>query len=94
MANSYGFLTHPQLTFNKLRRDRSQMAIFGSLWLGGWLGILAIAGLGFLISWFFPPFNWVKKLGLGISFIGAIFLLFFTVYLVYWIVIFFQRRNA
>jgi hypothetical protein len=31
LANTYGFLVHPQRTYRKLRKDRSQMALFTTL---------------------------------------------------------------
>jgi hypothetical protein len=94
LANSYGFLFHPYLTLKKISRDRSQMAIFASLWMGGWLGILILGIFAILIYYFFPQFSLLKKLSLALGVLGGIFLSLFTGYLLYWIVIFFKKRNA
>jgi len=86
LANSYGFLIHPYLTLKKISRDQSQMAIFTSLWLGAWLGILMFIGITLLmIPNFFPQLKHFKNFGLGLSLAGIIFLLFFAFYLLYWI---------
>lgn len=85
MANSYGFLVHPYLTLKKISRDRSQLVIFTSLWLGAWSGVLIFWILAVLIFYFFPQFVLLKRLSLGLGFLGAVFLLFFTFYLVYWL---------
>ncbi|MGB9706510.1 MAG: hypothetical protein ACPLXP_00335 [Microgenomates group bacterium] len=92
LANSYGFLVHPYLTLKKLSRDRSQTAIFLSLWLGGWFGVLLLVGLSFLVSWFFPHFNLLKRIFLGMGAVGAFFLLFFSFYLGYWILVFWRKK--
>jgi len=84
LANSYGFLFHPYLTLKRVSHDRSQLAIFALLWLGGWLGVLLLGILAFLICLFFPQFVLLKKASLGLGFLGAIFLSFFTFYLLYW----------
>jgi len=84
LANSYGFLVHPYLTLKKIRRDRSQTVIFGSLWLGSWLGA-AIAFCFFrLIDSFFPSLVIFARWGTLLVKIGIIFLLFFSLYLGYW----------
>lgn len=85
LVNSYGFLVHPYLTLKRIGRDRSQIAIFFSLWLGVWLGTLLIVGLTiFLMPHFFPNLIWFKNLGFGLGIASFAFLLFFTFYLFYW----------
>ncbi len=92
MANSYGFLVHPYLTLKKISRDRSQMAIFVALWFGGWMGVLLIVGLGFLIARLFPQFSLLKRIFLMVAIFGGVFLFVFTAYLIYWIRIFKTKK--
>lgn len=93
MANSYGFIAHPYLTLKRIGKDRSQLAIFGSLWLGAWLGIVIFVGLtAVLVPHFFPRFFWIKKIGLGLGAMGMFFLAFFTLYLFYWIIFWYRKR--
>lgn len=92
MSNSYGFLIHPYLTLKRVSGDRSQMAIFASLWLGAWLGIAIFGVFAFIIYRFFPELVLLKNFGMGLGIFGTVFLLIFTFYLVYWIVIFWQKK--
>ncbi|MGB9911504.1 MAG: hypothetical protein ACPLKP_02760 [Microgenomates group bacterium] len=92
LANTYGFLVHPYLTLKKISQDRSQGLIFLSLWLGGWLAVGIFLVLGKLIVWFFPDFWWVKKFFWLIALGGGFFLLVFSLYLGYWLVIFWRKK--
>jgi len=92
LANSYGFLVHPYLTLKKISRDRSQMAIFMSLWLGAWMGILFSLSVFWLIGKFLPSLAIFAKWGILLVKIGAIFLLFFSFYLGYWVFIFWRKK--
>jgi len=85
LANSYGFLVHPYLTLKKISRDRSQIAIFGSLWLGAWIGILLVLATFWLIEKFLPPLAILAKWGVLAVGAGAVFLLIFSFYLGYWV---------
>jgi hypothetical protein len=92
LANTCGFLFHPYLTLKKIYNDRSQLAIFSILWILSWGAILFLIGLSFLISWFFPQFNLLKRLFRGTGLIGGFFLLLFSFYLIYWVVIFLRKK--
>ena len=93
VTHSYGFLTHPYLTLKRLKRDRSQVAIFISLWLGAWLGVFLLLALFWLLGRFLPPVQILAKLGIyGVGFLGA-FLLFFTFYLLYWLRMYFKESK-
>jgi len=83
LANSYGFLVHPYLTLKKISRDRSQAAIFGSLWLGAWVGVVIVFLLLNLVDKFFPALVIFAKWGFLLVKLTAAFLLIFSLYLGY-----------
>jgi len=85
-------LVHPYLTLKKISRDRSQIAIFGSLWLGAWLGMMMIFGLLWLVLRFFPSLAIFTKWGFLLAKIGLIFLLLFSFYLGYWVFVFWRKK--
>jgi len=94
LTNSYGFLAHPYLTLTRLRRDRSQIAIFFSLWSGTWLAMVLFFGIiYFLTPRFLPEFPRLRIFGLGMLGIGTIFLTLFTLYLFYWLMIWQKRKK-
>jgi len=92
LANSYGFLVHPYLTLKKISRDRSQAAIFGSLWFGAWVGIVIVFLLLNLVDKFFPALTIFAKWGFLLVKFTAIFLLFFSLYLGYWVFVFWRKK--
>lgn len=92
LANFYGFLAHPYLTLKKISRDRSQMAIFGSLWFGAWLGIAIIFCLLWIVLKIFPSLAIFTKWGFLLAKIGAFFLLLFSFYLGYWVFVFWRKK--
>ncbi len=86
-------MTHPYLTLNRLSRDRSQTAIFASLWLGAWLAMVLFFGIiYFFVPRFLPEFPRARIFGLGIWGIGFILIGAFSLYLFYWL-IYWQRRR-
>jgi len=92
LANSYGFLVHPYLTLKKISRDRSQIAIFGSLLFGGWVGVGIVFCLLWLVEKLFPPLAIFAKWGVWLAGAGTIFLLIFSFYLGYWFFIFWRKK--
>jgi len=92
LANSYGFLVHPYLTLKKLSHDRSQAAIFGSLWLGAWFGVVIVFLLLNLFAKFFPAWTIFAKWGFLLAKVGAAFLLIFSLYLGYWVFVFWRKK--
>jgi len=76
----------------KISRDRSQLAIFMSLWLGAWLGIAMIFCLFRLVDKFFPPLAIFTKWGFLLAKAGAFFLLLFSFYLGYWVFVFWRKK--
>lgn len=94
MANSYGFVFHPYLTLKKVGQDRSQLAIFASLWLGAWLGIFLFSILMiFIIPGFFPGFSGIRKYGEIVILLGGMVLLAFTLYLGWWVFVWWQKER-
>jgi len=92
LSNSYGFLIHPYLTLKKISRDRSQTAIFGGLWFGAWLGVAMVFCLFRLVDKFFPSLAIFAEWGILLVKLGAIFLLFFSFYLGYWVFVFWRKK--
>jgi len=92
LKNAYGFLVHPYLTLKRLMVDRSQRAIFASLWLGVWLGVFLLAILAFFIYHFFPRFSLIAQFVTVITFLGGALISLFTLYLLYWLTILWKRR--
>jgi hypothetical protein len=92
LANSYGFLVHPYLTLKKISRDRSQAAIFGSLWLGAWLGVGIVFCLLWSVEKLLPSLAIFVKWGFLLAKVGAAFLLIFSLYLGYWVFVFLRKK--
>jgi len=92
LANSYGFLVHPYLTLKKISRDRSQIAIFGSVWFGAWLGVGIVFCLLWLVEKFLPSLAIFAKWGILLTKAGVIFLLLFSFYLGYWVFVFWRKK--
>jgi len=92
LANSYGFLVHPYLTLKKISRDRSQTAIFLSLWIGVWFGMAVVFCFFHFLDKFFPHLAIFAKWGILLVKIGAIFLLLFSFYLGYWVFVFWRKK--
>jgi len=92
LANSYGFLVHPYLTLKKISRDRSQAAIFGSLWFGAWLGVGIILCLLWSVEKLLPSLAIFVKWGFLLAKVGAVFLLIFSLYLGYWVFVFWRKK--
>jgi hypothetical protein len=71
------------------------MAIFGSLWLGGGLGILLLLGIvELLVPRIFPGWVGIKNLGRLIFVIGLFIFLAFTFYLLHWLRVYYREKNA
>jgi len=85
-------LVHPYLTLKKISRDRSQIAMFGSLWFGAWLGMATIFCLFWMVGKLFPSLAIFVKWGILLVKVGAIFLLFFSLYLGYWGFVFWRKK--
>jgi len=76
----------------KISRDRSQAAIFGSLWFGAWFGVGIVFLLLNLVDKFFPAWTIFAQWGFLLAKVGAAFLLIFSLYLGYWVFVFWRKK--
>jgi len=76
----------------KISRDRSQAAIFGSLWFGAWLGVGIILCLLWSVEKLLPSLAIFVKWGFLLAKVGAVFLLIFSLYLGYWVFVFWRKK--